>query len=192
MYFGQMGYAYGTVKKGIVITTIYSNMQITTSITTVFNCTLERAFKSPMLCDVALVHTGYGVTPKVTHCTEAATWGQPGGSKIVHMEKSLFFKGGASSTDKVLERIENQYWKIEICDFNMWSFGFEKFQGEWFTKQIEEGNIEIVYKYTMFSNSPLLYPFQWLFTKIIWRNYMQHVLENIRTLIKNEVPYLYN
>jgi hypothetical protein len=104
------------------------------------------------------------------------------------MEKSLFFKGGASSTDKVLERIENQYWKIEICDFKMWSFGFEKFQGEWFTKQIEEGNIEIVYKYTMFSNSPLLYPFQWLFTKIIWRNYMQHVLENIRTLIKNEAP----
>jgi hypothetical protein len=167
-------------------------MQITTSITSVFNCTLERAFKSPMLCDVALVHTGYGVTPKVTHCTESATWGQPGGSKIVHMEKSLFFKGGASSTDKVLERIENKYWKIEICDFNMWSFGFEKFQGEWFTKQLEEGKIEIVYKYTMFSNSPLLYPFQWLFTKIIWRNYMQHVLENIRTLIKKEAPYLYN
>ncbi len=104
-------------------------------------------------------HRIWGNFIKVTHCSQAATWGQPGGSKIVHMEKSLFFKGGASSTDKVLERIENKYWKIEICDFNMWSFGFEKFQGEWFTKQLEEGKIEIVYKYTMFSNSLLLYPF---------------------------------
>jgi hypothetical protein len=41
---------------------------MTSSITvkTIFNCSLERAFKTPMLCDVSKVHTGFGVMPKVT------------------------------------------------------------------------------------------------------------------------------
>ena len=43
-----------------------------TSITvkTIYHCSLERAFKTPMLCDVSKVHTGFGIMPKVTHCTE--------------------------------------------------------------------------------------------------------------------------
>ncbi len=166
-------------------------MQTTTEITAVFETTLERAFKSPMLCDITKVHTGYGITPRVTHCTEDDTWGQVGGSKKVFMAKSLAFKGGESSLDKVLERKENAYWKIEISDFKTWTMGFEKFQGEWFTKQLEEGKIEIRYKYTMFSNSIIFYPFHWLFTKVIWKNYMQHVLDNIRQLTIEEAPYCY-
>ena len=82
------------------------------------------------------------------------------------------------------------YWKIEISDFKMPSMGFEKFQGEWFTKQIKEGEVEIIYKYTMYSNSLMLYPFHWLFTKIIWRNYMSHVLENVKNLAISEAPYV--
>ncbi len=92
--------------------------------------------------------------------------------------------------DRVLERIENEYWKIEISDFKTWSMGFEKFQGEWFTTQLEDGKVLVKYKYTMFSNSIIFYPFHWLFTKIVWRNYMKHVLENIRKLTIDEAPYL--
>jgi hypothetical protein len=168
-----------------------NSMQTTTSITAIFDTTLERAFKSPMLCDVTKVHTGYGITPKVTHCTEDETWGKPGGSRKVFMAKTLTFKGGESSLDKVLERKENEYWKIEISDFKTWSMGFEKFQGEWFTTQLQEGKILVRYKYTMFSNSVLFYPFHWLFTKIIWRNYMRHALENVRKLAMEEAPYLH-
>jgi hypothetical protein len=29
--------------------------------TDIYNCPLERAFKSPILCDVTKVHTGYGM-----------------------------------------------------------------------------------------------------------------------------------
>lgn len=165
-------------------------MQTTTEISSIFHTTLERAFKSPMLCDITKVHTGYSVTPRATHCTEDETWGKVGGSRKIFMAKSLFFKGGESSLDKVLERKENEYWKIEICDFKMWSMGFEKFQGEWFTTPIGEGKVLVRYRYTMFSNSKVFYPFHWLFTKTIWRNYMWHVLENIRQLTLEEAPYL--
>jgi hypothetical protein len=166
-------------------------MYTTTEITTIYNTTLERAFKTPMLCDVTKIHTGYGITPKVTHCTDDATWGQIGGTRKVFMAKTATFKGGESSLDKVLDRVENSHWKIEISEFKTWSMGFTKFQGEWFTKQLEDGKIEVRYKYTMFSKSVLFYPFHWLFTKTIWTKYMRHVLENIRQLIDSKAPYLH-
>ena len=142
-----------------------------------------------MLCDVTKIHTGYSVTPRVTHCTEDETWGKKGGTRKIFMAKTSSFKGGEASLDKVLERKENEYWKIEISDFKMPSMGFEKFQGEWFTKQLKVGEVEVLYKYTMFSRSLLLYPFHLLFTKIIWKNYMGHVLENVKKLAISEAPY---
>ncbi len=166
-------------------------MQTTTEITAVFNTTLERAFKSPMLCDITRIHNGHGVTPKVTHCTEDASWGQVGGSRKVHMVRTPMFKGGEASSDKVLERRENAYWKIEVSDFKSWSMGFTKFQGEWFTDQLPEGKVKVLYRYTMFSNSIVFYPFHWLFTKLVWRKYMKHALENIRELTRIEAPYLH-
>lgn len=166
-------------------------MKTSVEISSVFHTTLERAFKSPMLCDITKIHTGYGVTPRVTHCTEDETWGQPGGSRKVFMEKTLTFKGGESSFDQVLERKENEYWKIEISDFKTWSMGFTKFQGEWFTSPMDEERVMVRYRYTMFSNSVVFYPFHWLFTKVIWRNYMKHVLENVRKCCTDQEPYLH-
>ncbi len=166
-------------------------MKTRTEVTAIFDTTLERAFKSPMLCDITKIHTGYGLTPKVTHCTEDESWGKIGGSRKVFMAKSPSFKGGESSLDKVLDRKENEYWKIEISDFKTWAMGFEKFQGEWFTSQRPDGKVQARYVYTMFSNSYLFYPFHWLFTKLIWRNYMKHVLENVRTLAMSNASYLH-
>ena len=165
-------------------------MQTKTKISTIFDTTLERAFKSPMLCDIPKIHTGYGVTPKVTHCTEDENWGQIGGSRKVHLGKSLTIKAGETSLDKVLAREENRYWKIEICEFSSWMFGFEKFQGEWITTPQLDGKIHIQYIYTLYSNSMLFYPFHYLFTKLIWRNYMKHTLENVKQLAIHHAPYL--
>ena len=158
---------------------------------TVYNCSLERAFKTPMLCDVAKIHTGFGVMPKVTHCEDDETWGQPGSTKKVFVGKSLTQNGGFASVDHVLERIENQYWKIEVSNFQAWMLGFYKFEGEWQTTLIEENKTLIEYTYTMFSNIALLQPFCWLFTKVFWKAYMKKVLENIRNLVDQREPYLY-
>lgn len=163
----------------------------TTEITTIFNTDLERAFKSPMLCDVTRIHTGSVITPKVTGCTNDSTWGKVGGSRKIHMAKTPLFKGGEASLDRVLERVENAYWKIEVSEFTSWSMGFVKFQGEWSTTALAEGGVQVKYRYTMFSNSRVFYPLHWLFTKLVWRTYLKQVLENIRKLTLEKAPYLY-
>jgi hypothetical protein len=157
----------------------------------IYNCSLERAFKTPMLCDVSKVHTGYGLMPKVTHCTEDENWGKPGYSKKVFVAKSISFKGGEASTDKVIERIENNYWKIEVSDFKSPILGFSKFVGIWKTTELEPNKILIEYTYTLHAEIAWLYPLNWLFTKTFWRIYMNRVIENIRKLAYENEPYLY-
>ncbi len=166
-------------------------METKVKVTTIFNCSLERAFKSPILCDVTKVHTGYGFTPKVKYCTEDIGWGQPGSSKKIFVDKSMTQKGGFASIDKVIERIENKYWKIEISDFQSWMLGFYKFVGEWQTTELEKDKILIEYTYTLHANIPLFYPINWLFTKTFWKVYMKRVIENIRQIIIDKEPYQY-
>lgn len=144
-----------------------------------------------MLCDVTKVHTGWGMMPKVSHCTHDKDWGKPGGSRRVFSAKSFLFKGGEAALDTVIERRENSYWKIEISDFKRWTIGFKKFVGEWTTTPNSDGTTKVVYKYTMYSNNWLAYPFHWLLTKTAWRMYMKHVLHNIHQLALNKEPYVH-
>jgi hypothetical protein len=161
------------------------------SISTVYNCSLERAFKTPILCDVSKVHTGYGIMPRVTHCTDDKHWGTPGSSKKVFVAPSLTQKGGWASVDQVVERIENEYWKIEVSDFKSWMLGFTKFAGEWRTTELEPNKILIEYTYTLHSDIRFLYPLNWLFAKTFWINYMKRVTENVRMMAYRGEPYLY-
>ena len=142
-----------------------------------------------MLCDITKVHTGFGFTPRVTHCTEDEHWGQPGFSKKVFVAKNFVQKGGWASTDTVIERIENQYWKIEVGNFQSWLLSFTKFVGEWKTTELEPNKILVEYTYTMHSENPLFYPLNWLFTKTFWTIYMKRVMENIRKMTANKEPY---
>ena len=166
-------------------------MTTTVSVQTIYNCSLERAFKTPMLCNISKVHTGFGLMPKVTHCTEDENWGKSGYLKKVFVAKSLTQKGGWASTDQVIERIENKYWKIEVSNFQSWMLGFSKFVGEWETTEMEPNKILIRYTYTLHSDTALLYPLNWLFANTFWSVYMKRVLENIRTLAYQNEPYLY-
>ena len=161
------------------------------SVKTIFDCSLERAFKTPILCDVSKVHTGFGIMPKVTHCTDDENWGKPGFSKKVYVAKSLTQKGGFASVDNFIERIENKYWKLEVNNFQSWMLGFYKFVGEWTTTAIEPNKILVEYTYTLYSDNALLYPVNLLFAKTFWRIYMKRVVENVRLLAYNNEPYLY-
>ena len=166
-------------------------MQFKITVTAIYNCPLQRAFKTPMLCDVAKVHTGFIVLPKVTHCTDDENWGKPGSRKKIYAAKSLTQKGGFVSVDRVLERIENKYWKIQVDDFQAWMLGFYKFVGEWQTTELEPNKILVEYTYTLHANGTLLYPLNWFFAKTFWRIYMKQVLENIRKMAEGNEPYLY-
>ena len=166
-------------------------MNFTVSIKTVYNCSLERAFKTPILYDVSKIHTGYGIMPKVTHCTDDEYWGKPGYSKKIFVAPSLTQKGGWAFNDNVIARIENKYLKIVLNDFKFWILGFSTFTGEWETTELDTNKILIVYTYTLQSNSVLLYPAQWLFAHTFWRVYMKRVLKIVRLLAYNNEPYLY-
>ena len=166
-------------------------METKIKVQTIYNCSLERAFKTPILCDVSKVHTGFGIMPRVTHCTEDENWGKPGYSKKVFAAKSMTQKGGWVSVDKVIGRIENSYWKIEVSDFQSWMLGFSRFTGEWQTTELEPGKILIDYTYTLHSDVPLLYPLNWLFAKTFWKSYMKRVLENIKKMAYAKEPYMY-
>lgn len=161
-------------------------------VSSIYKCSLERAFKTPMLCDVTKVHTGYGLTPRVTHTTDDENWGQVGASKKIYVARSPMQKEGFASVDKVLEREENKFWKIQVDEFQSWMGGFYKFIGEWKTTQLEENKILVDYSYELYANQPLLYPVNWLFTKVFWRVYMKRVLNNIKVMAYNEAPYLYD
>ena len=168
------------------------NMETKVKISMTYNCSLARAFKTPLLCDVSKVHTGYGLMPKVTHCEEDNKWGQVGSTKKIFAAKSLTQKGGFASVDKVLERIENKYWKFEVSDFQSWMLGFSRFTGEWCTTEIEKDKIGVDYVYTLHSNSALLYPLNWLFAKTFWKIYMKRVMENVKQMAYTNEPYKYD
>ena len=123
-------------------------MKSSVQILSIFPTTLERAFKTPMLCDVRKIHSGYSVTPRVTHCTEDETWGKKGGTRKIFMAKTSTFEGGEASLDKVLERRENEYWKIEISDFKMPSMGLRNFRGNGLPNSLKRG------KWKSFINIP--------------------------------------
>lgn len=156
-----------------------------------YNCSLERAFKTPILCDIAKVHNGYGIMPGVTHCTNDNDWGQVGSTKKVYATKSLTQKGGFASVDTVIERVENKYWKFEVSDFQSWILGFSKFTGEWQTTEVDKNKILVEYTYTLHSDIPLLYPLNWIFAKTFWRTYMIHVMNNVKQMAYINEPYKY-
>ncbi|MBL0308523.1 MAG: hypothetical protein IPP77_02185 [Bacteroidetes bacterium] len=158
---------------------------------TIYVCSLERAFKTPMLCDVSKVHTGFGIMPKVTHCTDDENWGQIGSSKKIFAAKSISQKGGFASIDRVIERVENKYWTIEVSEFQSWMLGLYKFVGQWKTTELEPNKILIDYSYNLHSNVALLYPLNWLFANMFWRPYMKRVIENVRQMAYDNKPYLY-
>lgn len=93
--------------------------------------------------------------------------------------------------DKVLERIENKYWKFEVSDFQSWMLGFTRFTGEWRTTEIEKDKILVEYSYTLHSDITLLYPLNWLFANTFWKTYMKRVLENVKQMAYKNEPYQY-
>ena len=107
------------------------------NVSTIYECSLERAFKTPLLCDVSKIHTGFVIMPKVTHTTDDKDWGKVGSCKKVYVAKSITQKGGFGSVDNLIERKENQYWIIQVDNFQSWMLSFYKFVGRWEMKKYE-------------------------------------------------------
>ena len=127
--------------------------------------------------------------PKVTHCTDDQNWGQVGSSKKVFVGKSLTQAGGFASVDTILERVDNQYWKFQVSDFQSWMLGFTKFTGEWRTTELNPDKILVDYTYTLHAPNLLLFPLNYLFARLFWKRYMAQVLRNVQQLAETNEPY---
>ena len=57
--------------------------------------------------------------------------------------------------DKVIERKENQYWIIQVDNFQTWVLSFYKFVGEWKTTQLGVDEILIEYSWELWSCSQI-------------------------------------
>ena len=58
-------------------------------------------------------------------------------------------------------------------------------------KKMLPNKISVEYTYSLYSNIALLYPLNWLFTKLFWKKYMKQTIENIRNMVVDNEPYLY-
>ena len=167
-------------------------MKIFVSINSTFHCSLERAFKTPMLCDITKVHTGFLFSPKVIGVEEDEGWGQIGSSKKIIAAPSITQSGGFLFMDRITDRKENVKWKLQVDNFQSWMWGFTKFEGEWITEEVKTNEVVITYNYVLYANKPLFYPINWLFARVFWKVYMKRVLENVREMAYDEEPYQYD
>lgn len=145
-----------------------------------------------MLCDLSKVHTGYIIIPKVTHVTEDREWGQPGSSKKIYVSETLIQKSGFAFIDRVIERKENEYWKIQIDTFQHWQWGIDKMVGEWRTKSLGRSRVLVEYSYKLHFSNPLFFPFVLIMGHTVWKFYMKKVMENVKKMAYANEPYLYD
>ncbi|MBX7181074.1 MAG: hypothetical protein K1X82_03090 [Bacteroidia bacterium] len=156
-----------------------------------FNCSLERAFKSPMLCDVLKVHTGFLFMPKALRVFNDEKWGEPGETKEIVFAKSIAASAEMVLHDQVLERKENKYWKIKVWNPGGLLLFFTHFVGEWEVKSESSNAVSIVYTYTLCFNSPLLYLPALMFAHFFWKAYMGNVMRNIKAMAQGNEAFLY-
>jgi len=165
-------------------------MQSNSTVKSKFNCSLERAFKTPILGDATKFFPEYfGLKGFV----EDETWGRKGGSRIPVVrglfskkEKKVFF-------DEVVKRDENKYWNWRISDFkNGLRFLAVKSEGEWFVSENKNGYIDVKYSYTFTSKNKIIHPLTWWFTKLFWNFLMRKAIKQIKFQAETEAPYVYD
>lgn len=161
------------------------------TVTSVFRCSLERAFKAPILGDATKILPGYVVIPPVVGFVDDDTWGQVGGHRVPVFKGSLFNPAGPQTFDQILVREENRYWKWQLDDLP-WSMSFlKKCQGEWWCTDNGDNTITVTWTYTLFSTNILLHPITYLFTKIFWGGLQRQGIRQIKAIAESGEAFLY-
>ncbi len=167
-------------------------MKFSYKIKDVFNCSLERAFKAPILGDATKFMKGYLFQPPVTGFEDDKTWGQINGKRYPINNGNLLVKKGRMFKDVILERIENKYWKWTIYDFEFKTLFFiSKAVGEWSIIKLNDDKIEVTYTYTYYSKSWIYNPLTWLLVKIQIKGIMKKAFLGIKEQAQSNEPFIY-
>ena len=133
----------------------------------IFNCSLRRAFQSPILGDATRFLSGYRLQPGIVGFENDSTWGQTGGLRYPVTLGNFLVPRGRLLTDRIVERTENSRWQWEISDFRgSLQYLVEKATGRWELIPLDSGRVEVVYSYRYYPKHVALYPALLLFSKL--------------------------
>ncbi|MGZ4064622.1 MAG: hypothetical protein ACXVP0_16710 [Bacteroidia bacterium] len=157
-----------------------------------FACSVERAFKTPILGDATKFLNGYLFQPPVVGFKDDSTWGKVGGIRYPLTNGNFFMPKGIAFTDKILSRTENKMWMWTIYDFKVPAMFFaEKAIGEWEVKAIEENRISVRYCYTFYSKNKFCHVFSILFIAVQWKGMMKKALSAIKKQAESNEVLVY-
>ena len=91
-------------------------MKVSKKHTISINSSIEKTYKAPIYLDVKKIMTGYGPLPKSEGVKDDETWANPKG------ERTVLAFGKKLCNERIIERIENKYWKYELTNFTQKSF----------------------------------------------------------------------
>lgn len=156
-------------------------MKIKIEITDTFSCSVESAFKAPILGNATKFLNGYLFQPPVIGFEEDKTWGEVDGIRYPVVNGNIFVPKGRIFTDRILEKVTNKMWKWKIYDFKIPAMFFaDKAIGKWYVKPITRNNISVRYSYTFYSKNIFFHLFTVLFAYIQWKGMMKKAIKGIK------------
>lgn len=167
-------------------------MQQKVELTDVFLCSLDLAFKTPILGDATQFLNGYLFQAPVVGFEDDETWGEVGGVRYPVTNGNLFMAKGRIFTDKVISRNENKSWSWMVYDFKLAGMFFaEKAIGEWEVKELGENKIQVKYCYTFYSKNKFYHLFTMMFALVQWKGMMRKALMSMKRLAESNAPLVY-
>ncbi len=161
-------------------------MKVSNKHTIIINNSIEKTYKAPIYLDVKKIMTGYGPLPKSEGVIDDETWANPKGKRTV-----LAF-GKKLCTERIIERIENKYWKYELTDFKQKSFFFvKKVTGEIWVNNYKNNQCLLTSTYTFNNKNILTLPITFLFVKILWSGLQKKGMKNMKNLSENNTKFYY-
>ena len=152
----------------------------------IIECNIERAYKTPIYCDLKKIMTGYGPLPPSEGVINDITWANEKGERtVLAFRKEL-------CTESIIERVENKYWKYQLTNFKQNTFFFVvKVEGEIWVKEITAEKQELKSTYSFHNKYFLTAPITYLFVKLLWSGLQKKGLKNMKYLAETKVPYVY-
>jgi len=167
-------------------------MKIKATLSDKFYCSIDRAFKTPILGDATQFLNGYFLQPPVIGFEDDSTWGKTGGVRYPTTNGNILTPRGRLFTDKIIVRDENKIWQWIIYDFKVpLMFFAEKAMGEWEVVEEKENNIAVSYCYTFYSKNSFYHLFTILFVAMQWKGMMKKALKAIKKQAESYEPLIY-
>lgn len=167
-------------------------MKLRISLTDTFTCSVERAFKAPILGDATKFLDGYLFQSPVVRFEEDENWGRVGGIRYPVTNGNLFIPKGRLFTDKIIDCKNNCRWDWMIYDFKVpMMFFAHKAEGKWEVTETRNNKIAVLYSYTFYSKNIFFHPFTVVFGFLQWRGMMKKALKGIRKQAESNGQFIY-